>query len=59
MIAQEAALKGVANSKLRRLLARKKSFECTEVRIGHAALFYNAMNREGATRLRDPAKILA
>ena len=32
-MAQEAALKDVANIKLRRLLARNKSFNCADVKV--------------------------
>ena len=58
MTTQDAALKEAPNSKLRRLLAYKKSFKCTGVRIGDAPLFYRAMNRRGARRRRGPAKIV-
>ena len=54
----QGASKEAANSKLLRLLAYKKSFKCTGVRIGDAPLFYRAMNRRGARRRRGPAKIL-
>ena len=39
MAAHEAVLKEVANSKLRRLFAKNKSFNCTDVKIGDSALF--------------------
>ena len=42
MIAQEAALKGIAARKLRRLLAFHNSFACANVKIGDTALFYKA-----------------
>ena len=52
LIAQEAALKGVANSNLRILLAYNKSFMRTDVRVGYLALFYNLVNRKSAPRRR-------
>ena len=58
MMAQEAALKEVANSKLRRLPARKKSFKCTDVQIGDAAIFFEATNRKIKPRWRGPERIL-
>ena len=36
MMAQEAALKEVANRKLLRLLASNKTFNCTDVKIGRS-----------------------
>ena len=42
MRAQEAALNGVAYSKLRRLLARSKSFDCPDIAVGDSALFSKA-----------------
>ena len=39
MMAQEAALKEVANGKLRRLLASDKSFNCNDVKISSTVLF--------------------
>ena len=53
ILAQEAELTEAANSKLRRWLARKKSFDCTEVKFGDSALLHKAANRKSA-----PAKIL-
>ena len=58
MVAQEAALKEVAISKLRRSLAYNKSVKRADVQIGGATLSHKAMNREGAPRRRGPAKIL-
>ena len=40
MMAQEVALKEVANSKLRLLLSFNESFTCTDVKIGDTALLY-------------------
>ena len=39
MRAREAAPKGMAKRKLRRLLANNKPFSCTEIAIGDSALF--------------------
>ena len=52
MMAQGASLKGVAISKLRRLPAYNEPFGRTDVRIGDAALFCKAMDRESAPRSR-------
>ena len=57
MMAREAALKHVANSKLRKPLAYNKSFECTGVRIEDTAPCFPAVNRRRAPRWRGPAKI--
>ena len=58
MMAQEAALRGATNGKLRRLLAYNKSFNYTEVQIGDTALFYKSAKKKGAPSWRGPAKIL-
>ena len=39
MMAQEAALKKVANSKLRQLLAHNKTFYCADIKVGDLVLF--------------------
>ena len=57
MRAQEAALKQVADSKLRRLLAYNKSFNCTGINVGDSVLFYKKQNRKRSRRRRGPAKI--
>ena len=57
MGAQEAAVNGVANSKLRRLLAHNKSFNSTDIAIGCSVLFYKTANRKSAPRWRGPAKL--
>ena len=44
MVAQKAALKELANSELRCLLARNQSFECTAAKIGR-------VGRRGEARL--------
>ena len=53
MMAQEAALKEVANIKLRRLLAHNKSFRCADVRVGGTVLPYRAANGQSAPRRQD------
>ena len=45
MRAQEATLKEVANSKLRRILAHNQTFNCTEVAVGDTVLLYKTSNR--------------
>ena len=55
MMAQEE----VATGELRRLLARNKSCECADVRIGDAGPFHEAMKRKSSPRWRGPAMILA
>ena len=56
--AREEALKGIADSILRRFLAFNKSFNCTEVKIGDAVLPYKAQRKMSTPRLRRPALIL-
>ena len=56
--AQEAALKEIAYSRLRQLLAFSESVACAEVKIGDAALLCNAQGRKSAPRRRGPASIL-
>ena len=57
-MAHEASLEGVANSKLRWLLAYNKPWCCTDVKMGDSALFNEATNRRSAPRPRGPARIL-
>ena len=57
IMAQEAALKEVATSKLRRLLAYNESFNSTGVQIGDTVLFYGSAKRNSAPHWRGPAKI--
>ncbi len=57
-MAQEATLEEMANSKLRRLLARNRSFNPPDVKVGDPALFYKAVNCKSAPRERAPAAIL-
>ena len=58
MRAREATLKEVTNSKLRRLLARNKTSNCTEIDVGEMALFYKAQSRKNLPRRRGPARVL-
>ena len=44
-------------SKLRRWPARNKSPNCTDLKVGDAAPFHKAPNRESAARRRGPAMI--
>ena len=53
--AQEAALKEIAKSKLRRLLARNKTFDCVDIKVGDLALFYKAPQKKSNPRWRSPA----
>ena len=57
-MAQEAALRGVANSKLRRILAFNNSFDSADVRVGNEVLFYKAPPQKSAPRWRGPANVL-
>ena len=57
-MAQEASLKEVAYSKLRRLLAYNESFKSTDLQIGDTALFYSSAKKKSLPRQRAPAKIL-
>ena len=58
VMAQEAASKEIANSKLRRNLAANNSFDSAGVRVGDDAVFYKAPARKSAPRWRGPAKVL-
>ena len=58
MMAQEAALKEIANSGLRRLLAFNKSPTCPDVKIGDTALSYMAQKKKCTPRRRGPVLIL-
>ena len=57
MRAQQAALKKIANSKLRCLLAQKNSFNCANIAITDSVLFEEAQNRRISPRWRVLAKI--
>ena len=57
MMAQEAALKEIANSRLRRLSAVNKSLTCSDVKVGDTPLFHKAQRKESAPRCRGPALI--
>ena len=58
MMAQEAAPKEIANSKLRRILAFNNSFESVDVKVGGEVLFYKAPTKKSIPRWRGPAKVL-
>ena len=58
MMAQEVALKEVANSKRRRLLAHRKAARCAGVKIGHSVRLQKAPNRKSLPKWRGPACIL-
>ena len=58
MMAQEDAFGDAANRKLRRLLANKKAFNCTNVKIRDSAASYEAANHQSAPRRRGPTEIL-
>ena len=58
MMAQEAALKEIANSRLRRLLAYNKSFTCADVKIGDTVRLYKAQSKESTPGRMGPALIL-
>ena len=58
MTAQEAALEEMTDSKLRRLLARIRSFEGADARAGYSARFYESVKRKSAPRRFGPAAIL-
>ena len=58
MQAREATLGEIAKSKLRRLLAQNKSFNCTDVAVGDSVLFYKAKSRKSSPRWGGRAKIL-
>ena len=58
MMAQEAAVKVVASSNLRRLVAFNKSFNCTNVKIGDTALYFKTTNKKSMPWRRGPALIL-
>ena len=58
MMAQEAALRGIANSRLHRSLPFNKSCDSVDVRVGDEVLFYNAPFRGSSSRRLGPAKVL-
>ena len=58
MMAQEAALSKAGNGRLRRLLARNRSFSCADIGTGAAVLFYKTVGRQSTPRWRGPAKII-
>ena len=50
MRAQEASLKDIANSRLRRLLARNKFFNCRVFDVGDSVPFYKTQSRRSSPR---------
>ena len=54
----DAALREVADLKVRRFLAYNKTFSCTEIEIGGSARFYGTPNRGSAPKCKGPARIL-
>ena len=58
MRAQEATVKEVANSKLRRLRAYNKSYNSLDINIGDSALFFESRGRNSLPRWREPAEFL-
>ena len=58
MMAQEAALRDIAISRLRRILAFNNSFNSVDVCVGGEAPFYEAPSRKSSPRRRGPAKVL-
>ena len=57
MTAQGAALDEVAGSKLRRLLAPKKTFNCAGVKVGGSVPLCEAPNRESRPKWGGPVCI--
>ncbi len=56
MRAQEATLKEVAKSKLRRLLARNKTFNCAEIDVSDMVLFHEAQNKKSLPPMEGPGE---
>ena len=57
-MAQEATPEEAANSKIRRLLVRNKSFERPDVSAGYSVLFLEPVARKRLPRQRRPAVVL-
>ena len=57
-LTQEVSLKEVAIIKLRRLLARSKSSNCTDARVEYPVAFYEAPGRKGEPRRRGRRRFL-
>ena len=57
-MAEEATLRGVADSKPRRSLARSKRLECADVTKGGSALLNKPVGRESSPAWRGPAVVL-
>ena len=56
--AKESASREIADGKLRLLLARKKSFDFADVKVGDFVLFHKIVSRGSAPRWRGPDGIL-
>ena len=56
-MAQEAASRESATSKLRRLLAYDETSKRADVKVGDSAFFHKATNRKSAPRWLGPAGI--
>ena len=56
--AQGAHFEEIANGHLRRLLARNKSFERTNVEVGDSALLYKLVGRVCGSTWRGPSAVL-
>ena len=56
-MAQEAALKEIANSKLQGLLAHNQPSECADVRAEGSALLNKMLSRKGPPQRRGPAVV--
>ena len=56
-MAQRGALKEVADSELRHLLAYNRSLFCADVQVGDSVPSCKAKKRKSAPRRRGPAKI--
>ena len=57
MMAQEAVLEGVMNSKLIRLLAYNKTSSCADIRIGNSVFWYTAPIWKSQPNWRGPARV--
>ena len=57
-LAQEAALREVGNSKLRRHLSYSETPNCADVKLGDSVLFYKAPTKQGTPKRRGPACVL-
>ena len=56
-MAQGTAMKEIASSKLRRLLADNKSSDCTDEKVAGSGIFYTLAGRKSAPKWRGPTVI--